>query len=78
MTAERMKDFREEVNDMEDLAADYFTDVPEGEERDYLRIFSLINMLAYDVYVRKSLIEKLIDRYFPEETDEKRKAQKRK
>ena len=78
MTAERMKDFREEVNDMEDLAADYFTDVPEGEDRDFLRIFSLINMLAYDVYVRKSLIEKLIDRYFPEETDEKRKAQKRK
>lgn len=74
MSSDRMKGFREEVNDMEDLAADYFTDVPDGEERDFLRIFSLINMLAYDVYVRKSLIEKLIDRYFLKETDDKHKA----
>lgn len=75
MNQNRTEDFREEVNDMEDLAADYFADA-KGSEREFLRVFSMINMLAYDVYVRKTLIEKLIDRYFTD--DQKEKTRKRK
>ncbi len=63
MDRDRQENFREEVNDMVDEAADYFSDAT-GSEREFLRVLSMINMLAYDVFVRKMLIEKLIDRYF--------------
>ena len=63
MDRDRQEDFREEVNDMVDSAADYFSD-SKGEEREFLRVLSMINMLAFDVFARKMLIEKLIDRYF--------------
>ena len=63
MNEDSMADFREKVNDMVDHAADYFTDADE-EESEFLRVFSMVNMLAFDVYMRKMLIEKLIDRYF--------------
>ncbi len=68
MDQDRQKNFREEVNDMVDTAADYFSDA-EGNEREFLRVLAMINMLSYDVFVRKMLIEKLIDRYFHEEED---------
>lgn len=48
-----------------------FADVPE-EERDYLQLFSFICSLSFDVYVKKLLIEKLIDE-LPEPSHEKKK-----
>lgn len=42
------------------LAATTFEDVPE-EERDFLQKFSFICLLSYDVYVKKLMIEKLVD-----------------
>ena len=66
MNRDRQKGFREDVNDMVDTAADYFSDAKD-EEREFLRVLSMINMLSYDVFVRRMLIEKLIDRYFYED-----------
>ena len=66
MNRDRQKDFREDVNDMVDTAADYFSDAKD-EEREFLRVLAMINMLSYDVFVRRMLIEKLIDRYFYED-----------
>ena len=66
MNRDRQKDFREDVNDMVDTAADYFSDAKD-EEREFLRVLAMINMLSYDVFVRRMLIEKLIDRYFHED-----------
>ena len=62
---------------MEDAAADYFQ-AAKGEEREFLRVFSMINMLAFDVFARKMLIEKLIDRYFAEDPADKGKSKKKK
>jgi hypothetical protein len=67
MDRDRQKTFREDVNDMVDTAADYFSDAKD-EEREFLRVLAMINMLSYDVFVRKMLIEKLIDRYFHDES----------
>ena len=76
MDRDRHKDFREEVNDMVDNAADYFSDT-EDDEREFLRVLSMINMLAYDVFIRKMLIEKLIDRYFSGSVQDKSTKKKR-
>ncbi len=44
----------------------------EEEDRDYLKLFSFISSLSFDVYVKKLLIEKLINE-LPEPTHEKKK-----
>lgn len=77
MNRDRQKDFREDVNDMVDTAADYFSDAKD-EEREFLRVLAMINMLSYDVFVRRMLIEKLIDRYFYEEDDAASSSRKHK
>jgi hypothetical protein len=41
-------------------AMDTFTDAPQ-EDRDYLKIFSLICFLGLDVYMKRTIIEQLID-----------------
>ncbi len=43
-------------------AENTFQDAPE-KERDFLRLFSIICMLSFDVYVKKLLIEKLVDSF---------------
>lgn len=76
MNRDRQKGFREDVNDMVDTAADYFSDAKD-EEREFLRVLAMINMLSYDVFVRRMLIEKLIDRYFNEDQNEKSTSKKK-
>ena len=38
-----------------------FLDMPEGDDRDYLQLFSFIATLSFDVYVKKQIIEHLAD-----------------
>ncbi len=60
------------ANDMRnklDAAQKTFADAPE-EDRDYLQLFSYICFLSYDIFVKKMLVERLLD-----EVSEKRKAQ---
>lgn len=59
-------EYQETKNIMKDLAKKFntshatFPDATE-EEAELLRTFSFICMLSYDVYVKKTLIEKLVD-----------------
>ena len=39
------------------------------EDRDYLQLFSFICALAFDVYLKKQMIETLIDQICEEETN---------
>ena len=47
-----------------------FADAPE-EDREFLQIFSFICMLSFDVYLKKQLIEELIDKMAPEKNRQK-------
>ena len=49
-----------------------FCDSPE-EERNFLQLFSFICMLSFDVYVKKQVIEKLIDQLPDPEKKNKKK-----
>lgn len=55
------------------LAQDTFLDVEDEKEQEYLRTFSFIGTLCFDVYAKKLLIEKLIDDLKPEEEKERKK-----
>ena len=48
-----------------------FTNMPESEQKD-LQLYSFICSLAFDVYVKKQVIEKLIDQ-MPEPTHKNKK-----
>ena len=47
-----------------------FEDVPE-DEKEFLQLFSFICLLSYDVYVKKLIIEKIIDGMSAEKEDSK-------
>lgn len=52
-----------------------FEDAPD-EEKDFLQLFSFICMLSFDVYVKKQVIEKLIDQLpHPEKKENKKKKE---
>ncbi len=54
-------------------AKESFNFVEDEEERDYLTIFSFICMLSFDVYMRKHLIEQIIDYSLKPEVEHKNK-----
>lgn len=60
LEAAKVESLKQEVRDMYDQAQQTFQDAPE-EDVEFLRIFSFICVLSYDVYVKKLLIEKLVD-----------------
>lgn len=73
MEKERIEDMKTELTASYKMAESTFKDAPE-EERDFLHQFSLICLLSFDVYVKKMLIEHMIDELRPEpEPDKKHK-----
>ncbi len=60
MEKSQVEPLQEEMKEIYDRAMASFLDAPE-EERTYLQLFSLICSLSFDVYVKKQIIEKLID-----------------
>ena len=53
---------KEDVTRKYHIAQEAFTDAPE-EMKDKMQMFSFISLLSYDVYVKKLIIEKLLDNY---------------
>ncbi len=45
------------------VAKEAFADVENEEDRDFLQLFSLVGLLSFDVYMKKNIIESLIDDY---------------
>ena len=57
---EQIEVLKKDVMDKYEKAAETFSNVQE-EEQEFLKKFSFICLLGFDVYVKKMLIEKLID-----------------
>lgn len=45
------------------VAKEAFLDVENEEDKDFLQLFSLVGLLSFDVYMKKNIIENLIDDY---------------
>ncbi len=66
----------------EDIKQEYkesvgmFSDAPE-ESREFLRKFGFICRLSFDVYLKKLMIEKMVDELAAEQTDEEEKSDKK-
>ena len=51
-----------DIEEKYDIAQQVFADAPKSEQ-EFLKMFSFVALLGYDVYVKKLLIEKIIDSY---------------
>ena len=51
---------QKELLERYEIALETFEDAPE-EDKDFLKLFSFICLLSFDVYVKKMLIEQMID-----------------
>ena len=60
MEEEQMQRLKQDVLDKFKIAEKTFADAPEHEQA-FLKKFSFICLLSFDVYVKKLLIEKLVD-----------------
>ena len=45
------------------VAKEAFLDVENEEDKDFLQLFSLVGLLSFDLYMKKNIIESLIDDY---------------
>ena len=62
LESEEMEHLREDVKAKYERAGDTFTDENLAEEdREYLRLFALICELSFDVYLKKQMVEQMID-----------------
>ena len=60
MEKSRIDDLKKDVTNSYELAMDSFS-VLTPEEKEYLQLFAFICNLCFDVYVKKQIIEKMID-----------------
>ena len=56
----RIRQLQDNIRELYDMADKSYEDFDE-EDREYLKIFAFICNLSFDVYVKKQIIEKLID-----------------
>ena len=59
---EIMEQVRANLDVAENLAEDSFAKLNNNEEKEELKLFTLLCLLSFDVYIKKTLIESVIDR----------------
>lgn len=69
---EHMKDHYDTIEETFQFSQTIFKDLP-AEEQKLLNQFTFICLLSYDIYLKKQLVEKLIDDLFSPTKDEKKK-----
>ena len=68
----RVNELQDEIKSCYEAADKLYQDVPE-KDSDYLKIFAFICSLSFDVYVKKLLIEKLVDEITPVDAGKKKR-----
>lgn len=68
MEREHVQALKESIKDDYRIAQETFSDT-DSEDREFLQLFSFISLMSYDVYVKKLLVEKMIDSYAARQKD---------
>ena len=71
MEKARIEPLKEEIRDTYEKSLASFENIPDEEDRDEMKLFAFICSLSFDVYLKKAMIEKIID-----ELTEKEKTKK--
>ena len=70
--SELFESLKKELLERYQISQNTFTDAPE-EDQDFLKLFSFICILSFDVYVKKMIIEQMIDKLREDSPDNKHK-----
>ena len=63
MEKAQIESLSKDVVERTQVAKEAFLDVENEEDKDFLQLFSLVGLLSFDVYMKKNIIESLIDDY---------------
>ena len=74
----QLEEIKSDVLKKYQTAQEKFSEVDDEKEQEFLRLFAFICSLSYDVYVKKLLIEKILDVNAPEEKESKKAKRERK
>ncbi len=77
MESGRAQEVKEDLKVTYERAQNIFAYVEDEEERDYLQKFAFVCILSFDVYMKKMMIEKMIDAMPEKETQVKKKHDKK-
>lgn len=69
---EQIENLKQDLIQKADLSQNVFENAPE-DKKEFLQLFSFISLLSFDVYVKKLLVEKLVDGFLSEEDHSKPK-----
>lgn len=62
MEKSRIAPMKASVQEAYEKSQSAFQDIPEGDSRDELQLFAFLCSLSFDVYLKKNMIEKIIDK----------------
>ncbi|MCI5622108.1 MULTISPECIES: DUF1836 domain-containing protein [Anaerostipes] len=69
---------KQSILDTAQKAQETFSGISEDSEKKFLQQFSFIALLGYDIYLRKQVIEKMIDELYQPEENRKKGEKKKK
>lgn len=75
MEKSRIEPMKASVREAYEKSQSAFPGLPDGEDRDELRLFTFICSLSFDVYLKKMMIEKIVDGLT--ESDDKKTTDKK-
>lgn len=67
---DEIQSLKEKAAEIEEKASAAFPDA-EGEEKDFLLLFTTINLFAFDTFLMKQMMERLLDHYSDHSQDKK-------
>lgn len=75
----QVESMKKDILEKFEISRETFKDAP-SEDQEFLQLFSFIGLLSFDVYVKKLLIEKMVDTYgsAASEGEEKQKGKEKK
>lgn len=72
LEADQMDRLKEDIQAKFEASRATFQDA-EGEDREYLQLFAFISELSFDIYMKKQMVEMMIDQLREEDTEAGRK-----
>ena len=70
---DQLEALKEDVRKKYRVSSETFGEVQNEEEQEFLQLFSFICMLTFDVYIKKLMIEKIIDGYVEKKKNKDKK-----
>lgn len=67
----RIDSLKTSVNEAYEKSGQAFSDIPDSENKDELRLFAFLCSLSFDVYLKKTMIEKIVDELSAQRNPEK-------